>query len=196
MTRRDPAMPAPELVLVGSSGRNAGKTTAALALIGALSGLVPVVALKVTTAGEIGAACHRGGDGCGACSFGPGYVLERELDPESPKDTGRLLAAGARASYWLRARQGSLMDGYLELKKSLAPGTVVVAESNSLRRVVEPGLFVMLTNLDETSRPSAVRVAPLADLAIESHGPIGPAAAKELAGRVLALRPPAPEGPL
>jgi hypothetical protein len=190
MTAKDPPLKVPELALVGSSGRNAGKTTAALALIKALGREAKVVALKVTTAGEVGAGCHRGGDGCGACSFGPGFVLEQELDSCSKKDTGRLLAAGASLSYWLRARNASLADGFKAFLEKCPKGSAIVAESNSLRRHVEPGLFIMLVNLEEPARPSAKRVLSLADLALESSGPIGFEAADLLAERVRIFRDP------
>ena len=188
MTIQARHMKVPELVLVGSSGRNSGKTTAALALIESLRGAAPIAALKVTTAGEASEACHRGGDGCGACSFGPGYVLEQELDSASGKDTSRLLAAGADVSYWLRARDASLADGFARFHSLVKPGTLIVAESNSLRRVIEPGLFIMLANLDEPARPGAKRVVNLADLIVKSHGPVLPGAAKILASRVFATR--------
>ncbi|MDR1596069.1 MAG: hypothetical protein LBR99_00045, partial [Treponema sp.] len=101
---------APFLVLVGSSGRNAGKTVAACALIYALKGRFPVTALKVTTADHPG--CHRGGAGCGACSFSSPYILEEELDMLSGKDTSRLLAAGAARVFWLRASRSCIGRGF------------------------------------------------------------------------------------
>jgi hypothetical protein len=181
-----PLIKAPNLVLVGSSGRDAGKTTAALALIDALNRLAPdrVVALKVTTAGEPGAGCHRGGEGCGACFFERPFELDEETDPSTGKDTSRLLAAGAARSFWLRARPDSIADGFLAFQAQLPPLALVVAESNSLRRAVEPGLFIMLADIGGSSRPSAELVAPMADLLVETMGPVTPAAARVLAGRL------------
>jgi hypothetical protein len=155
------------MVLVGATGRNAGKTTAAVLLIAALQGSAEEEALKVTTADHSGdAVCHRGGEGCGACFFREPFLLEEELDPSSGKDTSRLLAAGAERVFWLRATPSTLAEGLAAYLASVPPGRLIVAESNSLRTVVRPGCFIMAKDPSGTLKPSAETVASLADLEI------------------------------
>ena len=54
----------PGMVMVGSAGRNAGKTTFACGLIERFCRRGPVVALKVTSVSRSDGVCPRGGEGC------------------------------------------------------------------------------------------------------------------------------------
>ncbi|MDR0355066.1 MAG: molybdopterin molybdotransferase MoeA [Deltaproteobacteria bacterium] len=161
----------PQMILVGSAGRNSGKTHFSCAFVALLKEFGPVVGLKVTAADAHERGCRRGGAGCGACVFSEDFVLQEETDARSNKDTSRLLAAGAERVFWLRATYDSLSDG---LKAFLAhpavpSGSIVVAESNSLRRAAKPGFFLMLKNPQDAVKASAAKVAALADLTLESR---------------------------
>lgn len=177
------------MLLLGSAGRNAGKTVAACALIEAVKKRrFPLVALKVTSVDHSAPGCHRGGEGCGACSFEGAFVLEEQTDPSSAKDTSRLLAAGADRVFWLRAGRTSLAPGFrafLSVLNGPAQESLILGESNSLREVVQPGLFIMLKNKKEPVKKSAGRVAALADLTLETEGVLSPEAAKVLASRLI-----------
>jgi hypothetical protein len=180
---------APSLILLGSAGRNAGKTVAACALIEAVKKRpFRLVALKVTSVDHSTPACHRGGEGCGACSFEGAFVLEEQTDPSSAKDTSRLLAAGADRVFWLRAKRTSLASGFrafLSILNGSAQESLILGESNSLREAVKPGLFIMLKNKREPVKNSAGRVAALADLTLETEGVLTLEAAKVLASRLI-----------
>jgi hypothetical protein len=168
----------PGLILIGSTCRNAGKTTLALALIERLAGDTPVVGLKVTSV-KPGSGCHRGEAGCGACAIKDGLVLTEERYPPvdealSHKDTVLFRKAGAVRSFWLRAHEDEtdIMAGLRQLQKAasaeLAAGGMIVGESNALRRFVEPGLFVMMRLPGEKAKPSALEVMPLADIVFDN----------------------------
>jgi hypothetical protein len=176
---------APFLVLIGSSGRNSGKTIAACALIHALKGRFPITALKVTAADRSGGGCHRGKKGCGACSFSEAYILEEELDRFSGKDTARLLEAGAARVFWLRASLPCLERGFRAFLEKAPPDSLILGESNSLRETVKPGCFIMLKSATGEIKPSAARVADLADITIESENGVSREALEAL---VLRLR--------
>jgi len=134
----------PNMLLLGSAGRNAGKTALACAVLAGRPAAAGAVGLKVTAIRRNGGACPRGGRGCGACASLKGdYCITEEDNPRSPKDTGRLLAAGAEKVFWLRVRTGRLAEGMAALLAVAGRGPCV-CESNSLRTVVEPGLFLML----------------------------------------------------
>jgi hypothetical protein len=155
--------------MIGSWGRNAGKTVLATRLIreGRERGS-QVVALKVTTIADGATECHKGGLGCGACtSFTTGFVLDEETDASGATDTSKLLAAGAKKVFWLRSRASSLADGYRAFEAKLAEaglsGCRVVCESNSLRKAVKPGEFIMLKT-NGKPKPSAAEVEGLADV--------------------------------
>ncbi|MBU8913782.1 MAG: NTP transferase domain-containing protein [Spirochaetales bacterium] len=135
----------PQSVMVGSVGRNTGKTEFACALIRSLARRTRVFAVKVTTIYEGRVSCVRGDEGCGVCtSMDCEWLLTEEFNKDRAKDTSRMLAAGADRVWWLRVREGSLADAARELTRLIPEGGVLVFESNSIRRVCEPDLFFML----------------------------------------------------
>ena len=148
---------APRMLLVGATGRNAGKTALATALIRRFSGQVPIIGAKVTAIAERDGQCPRGGQGCGVCSSLDGdYCITREMEGAETKDTQRLLTAGAQKVYWLRVLKTHIEKGARALMKEIGRNAWVVCESNSLRTVLNPGLFIMV------SAPSAVNLKPSA----------------------------------
>ena len=162
----------PDLILIGSTGRNAGKTEFACELIRAHAPRLPVTAVKITVIRESSEACPRGGDGCGVCaSVEDRFVLTEERDPGNGKDTGRMLRAGAHRVLWLRVLQGHLDEGVAALLEALPEGGAVVCESNSARAALEPGLFLMLKPREARSvKASAAAVMPLADRLVTFSG--------------------------
>lgn len=155
----------PNCIIVGAAGRNAGKTELAAALIAHLRRRSSVYALKVTSVERQNGACPRGGAGCGACALaGADFVLSEERDTRSGKDTARLAAAGAAKVFWLRSLRSALEAGMAAFLERIPAGALIVGESNALRGVVTPGLFIMLNNADGAVKPSAARVAAQSDL--------------------------------
>lgn len=155
----------PNLLLIGSAGRNTGKTELACSILRSFSPRGRIAGLKVTTIRERGASCPRGGEGCGVCATLEGeYLLTEESDGDPTKDTARLKEAGARPVYWLRTLADSLEPAFEAALRDLPAHTPVVCESNSLRRVVEPGLFLMVERPGSTQvKETAAAVWDLAD---------------------------------
>lgn len=185
----------PQMLLIGSSGQNTGKTTLAKALIktwksfppGSPEG-VPIVALKITSVAQHGALCPRGGAGCGACvSITRDFVLEEEQGTSPNKDTAQLLAAGADRVFWLRSLYGSLTAAYTHFLDQIPQKGLIIGESNSLREVVLPGCFIMLMNTSTpVVKPTAARVLPLADLVVQNKG--GPEDLDSIISRIQVIR--------
>jgi len=157
------------MLMIGSTGRNSGKTTFAIEGIRRWKAEYPVIALKVTAVDDPSAACPRGGDGCGACSSLRGnYEISEELDPGTAKDTSQLLKSGALRVYWLKSRRTHLSQGIEDFLRLLPPKTLVICESNSLRHAVKPGAFVMLHNTGGgRAKITAQNVLHYADRVIE-----------------------------
>ena len=163
---------APYMFMIGSSGRNSGKTEFACSLIGKFCAGHKVVGVKVTTIQERDGLCPRGGEGCRICSSLEGdYHITEESEANGAKDTHRLLAAGAHNVYWLRVLRDRLEDGAAALLRIVGEDARVVCESNSLRAVVEPGLFFMVHHRDRgESKGSAKAVAPYVDVHVVYDG--------------------------
>jgi len=175
---------ADNLILIGSSGRNSGKTTLAAKLIERLKEKFFIVALKITTIEKKGGLCPRGGEGCGACSLNTDYALATESCTEGTKDTNLLLACGAEKVFWLRSLRSALRASFKEFlekanfigdtgneaagKTNMPPGKplLIICESNSLREIVKPKIFIMLLNDNNNIKNSAKRVLDLADITL------------------------------
>lgn len=161
------------MLMIGSAGANVGKTEMACAILRKFSRLnQDIVGIKVTTISEKDGQCPRGGEGCGVCSSLKGvYLITEETHPDSCKDTSRLLTAGASRVYWLRVLRTHIKEGFAALINVLGPEATSICESNSLRRVVEPGLFFIAVKKDAKKwKPSALEVKKFADKIIVSDG--------------------------
>ncbi|MDR0540471.1 MAG: hypothetical protein LBG74_08255 [Spirochaetaceae bacterium] len=158
---------APRLILIGACGRNSGKTVLAKKLIARFAAVEPVYALKVTSVEALGAQCPRHShEGCGACSIFTDYCLTEETDAVSSKDTSQMLAAGAKAVWWLRSLRQSLGESFVVFREKIPPGALVIAESNSLRLAVKPALFIMAGGEETAAKKSALAVMRYADITL------------------------------
>ena len=159
--------------MIGSAGANVGKTELACAILRKFSRLGREIAgIKVTTINEKDGQCPRGGEGCGVCSSLDGvYLITEETDAATGKDTSRLLSAGAARVYWLRVLRKHIAEGFAALLDVLGPDVISICESNSLRHVVKPDLFLVAVRRGaETWKPSALDVKKYADKIIVSDG--------------------------
>lgn len=169
-TSGEEVMRVPRLLQIGSCARNSGKTTLACSIIGACGRIHPIVALKIVTITGQRGVCQRGGTGCGVCtSIAGGYELTRETCATGEKDTMRLLASGARRVFFLRAFADSLEEGFRSFLAQVQPDELIVCESNSLRRLVRPGVFLMVDNGAGAMKPTARAVFDQADKVVTAH---------------------------
>ncbi len=162
----------PNMIIVGSTARNTGKTTFISSLIKKYK--QSVIGLKVTTINSNNSSCPRGGEGCGVCSSLDGeYRIENELNINGNKDTNVMLKSGAVKVKWLISKKDYLRKGiedFLQIQN--VKQTPIICESNSLAGVVRPGLFVMLNAENETIKRSAKDVLKYVDLSSKEWGDI------------------------
>ena len=157
----------PQMLMIGSTGRNSGKTTLAVEAIKRFKSTYPIIGLKVTSVEASGDECPRGGMGCGACSNLSGHFeLKEELNRDCVKDTSQLLVSGCDKVYWLKVLRTHLDYAIKEFLEKVPAGAVVVCESNSLRHVVKPGAFVMLDNEKDIAKDTAKSVMDMVDAVI------------------------------
>jgi hypothetical protein len=151
------------LVVVGGHSRNIGKTSVAAGLIRRLRDH-RWTALKITQYGNIACSRHTSLDACGCePAGGEEFALDEEYEPNDT-DSGRLLAAGAQRSFWLRAPAGELPRAAKLVNKILAQGENVIVESNSVVELVQPDVFLMLLDFScEDFKPSSMRFLDRAD---------------------------------
>ena len=160
------------MLMIGSAGSNVGKTELGCTLLKKFCKTSDIIGIKVTTIKDKDGQCPRGGEGCGVCSSLEGvYCITEETDSSSGKDTARLLSAGASRVFWLRVLKEHLQEGITALLDIIGPDAVSICESNSLRQVVEPGLFLMVRNRNlKIWKSSAQQVKKYANRIVVSDG--------------------------
>ena len=151
------------LVVVGGHSRNIGKTSLVAGLIRRLRDR-HWIALKITQYGNGVCEHHAGSAACGCePESGEPFALSEEYEP-GKTDSGRFLAAGAERSFWLRVPAGELPRAADVLRKILRQGENLIVESNSVRELVQPDVFLMLLDFScEDFKPSSLRFMDRAD---------------------------------
>ena len=153
----------PLMIQIGSTGRNSGKTTMAKKIIERYKSQLPIYGLKIITISGAKGACQRGVKGCGICtSISEGYELVEETETEGNKDTMQLLKAGCEKVFLLKVFQGCLEEAFQEFIFAIPKEALLICESNSLRNVIQPDMFIMMDN-QRKIKPSAADVIKKAD---------------------------------
>jgi len=154
----------PDTFIIGAAARKTGKTAFACRVIGNLAPRVAVIGIKITPAHE-DEPCPKDGDGGGECrEFDGPFRITEAASPSSATDTGRMLQAGASRAFWLQVRREHLREAVETLFAGIPEGACIVAEGNSVRTVLEPGLFVLLREkANPETKPSFREALPQAD---------------------------------
>lgn len=164
-TKNTVFLQAGHMVLIGATGRNSGKTTLALQIINAFQDKMPVIAFKLITIKNHGDICPRGGHGCGICKGLKGCFDITEETGTGTKDTMLLKKAGADKVYLIRAFKENLREALEEALKLVPEEALILCESNSVRLVAEPALFVMIQSSTASGvKPTAEAVMEYADV--------------------------------
>ncbi|EXG88286.1 hypothetical protein K413DRAFT_5203 [Clostridium sp. ASBs410] len=163
-TENKTLLQARQMVLIGATGRNSGKTTLALQIIHAFKDILPVVAFKLITIRNQGDICPRGGQGCGICQGLKGSFDITLETGTGTKDTMLLKKAGANQVYLIRAYKENLREALEEALKLVPKDSLILCESNSVRLVAEPALFVMIQSTSSSIKPTAEAVMEYADV--------------------------------
>ncbi|TSA26631.1 MAG: hypothetical protein D4R67_07395 [Bacteroidetes bacterium] len=153
------------ILIIGSTGRNTGKTEFACRIIEKHATQKEIVAVKIIPVDKNEVECHRGLEGCGLCNSLTGdYKIIEETTTDSLKDTSRMLKAGANKAYLLLVDRKSLEKGIRALLGLLPDNVMVVIESNSVRKVLAPGLFIVIKDFTTNSvKQTCAEVMELAD---------------------------------
>lgn len=167
----------PNMLMVGAAGRNLGKTTFICRAISRLSKTQPVVAIKVTAFDDVGGKIITETARCNTYKTLQGrFMITREGEGSDAKDTHRMFHAGAEKVYWLRSLKSALAEGMQGLFDQMRDDGVplgsacIICESNSARKVVEPGLFLIVREAGDDFKPSCTEVYDEADRIILFHG--------------------------
>jgi molybdenum cofactor guanylyltransferase len=153
-----------DMILIGAAARKTGKTDYACRIIARESNGRDVFGLKITPWPD--GAHEPSIDDAGRTAF---RIIEESI-PSPSNDTGRMLAAGARRTFRLMADRDHIDKGVAALLERIPEPACLVAEGNSARRAVEPGLFILLKDPGGDEKDSFRELAPLADRVIAAEG--------------------------
>ncbi len=157
-----------QFVIVGGTGRNVGKTEFVCHLIEKTSKTNEVYALKVSAVFPDEAQFH----GDHSKDKDQQFLFE-EKNSESQKDTARMLRAGAKRVFYIRAEDVGIEKAFHEFLDQLPEHVAVVCESNSLGGLVKPALQIMVTQPDKPIKERSRKQLDSADLLVISDGVSG-----------------------
>lgn len=126
------------LLLIGSTGRKAGKTTLACRIIEKFKNK-KIIAIKIASIRKTDQKYHNKSK-----VDTKGFTIFEETEKNSNKDTSKMLNAGAKKAFLLCAKKESLKNAIECLLEKMPKESVFICESNSLRQIVEPALFIII----------------------------------------------------
>ena len=154
----------PNLMIVGGTGRNSGKTSFVCGLIEKFRDDLRIIGLKVSAIYADEGAFH----GSHEKFEDKDIQIFRETNAGSRKDTSRMLQSGADEAWFLSVTDDNIGEGMTRFLEQINEDSVIICESNSLAKVIKPGLFIMIKRNDQ--QPFKARVTDLekyADLLID-----------------------------
>jgi len=167
----------PNMLMVGAAARNLGKTTFICGAIDQLSETQSVVAVKVTAFDDVDGKIVVETQKCQTHKTLQGrFMVTQEGEGAGEKDTHRMFHSGAQQVYWLRTLKSALADGMQAVLEQMSADGIpvetacIICESNSARKAVEPGLFVIVRQEGDDFKPSCAEVYDEADRIILFHG--------------------------
>lgn len=127
------------LLLIAGTGTKSGKTTLVCRIIEQFRHL-NITAIKITP------HFHETTPGLRIIYEESGYSIYEETNADSPKDTSRMLRAGAARVYFAKVLDNNLLVVFNKIKELIPEGAPIVCESPALRYYVEPGAFLIISS--------------------------------------------------
>jgi len=140
-----------KIIAITAARSNLGKTVFSEQLLGRIDNWA---ACKVTICTEGAHVCPRGKKNCGACgSLKQDYeiVTDMNIIAQEEKDTARLLKAGAREVFWIKAKEPFIKDALNDALARLTDYDGVILEGNGSVKGIKPDLSVMV--MPEDAKP-------------------------------------------
>ena len=144
----------PNLLIIAGTGNKSGKTTLACKIIEQFSDRF-VAAVKITP------HFHETTAGLTLLNSGQGYSIYEETNAETPKDTSRMLRAGASVVFFAKVTDNTLLQAFTEILDHIPPDSPIICESPGLRQYVEPGLFVIMISSDQNNQKNINNILDL-----------------------------------
>jgi len=155
-----------KMIMIGATARQSGKTELASCIINKFCKKEKIIGIKVTTLHEDDASFHRSMN----LPLDKNFIIEKSTVQGKNKSTDRMLAAGASETYWVHSKAEFLNDAMQQLLPMIDKNSFMVCESNSLRKIAEPDVFIMIKNLNSEIKDSIRYILELADFTVDFNG--------------------------
>ncbi len=157
------------LLIVGGTKRNIGKTTLIERIIKKFSPEYEIIAFKIKTIYPNDDLFH--GKDNSALLKTENFRITEEANPKGIEDTNRMLNAGAKKVYKIKVKSNYIGEAFLELEKTTNKNSLIICESNSLRKYITPALYLFVKELNsDNMKPSAKQMIQFADKIITTDG--------------------------
>lgn len=152
----------PNVLMIGSDARKAGKTTLITKIIEKFSSAYPVFAVKVALYDDISVFHEHYPEASSKEIF--------EISEEAPgdKDSGKYFQAGAKKSMFIAAMDSQIPNILNKFVQLLMEGGLMIVESTTLRKYMVPGIFLMVYGENSEMKSSAESVKSLSDWDIQT----------------------------
>jgi len=150
----------PNLLIVAGTGNKSGKTSFACKVIKTLADQ-EVVGIKITP------HIHETTPGLVLLAESKGFSVYEETDPETGKDTSRMLKAGAARVFFAKVTDNDVLAAFKKILEYLPERVPIVCESPALRNYIEPGLFVIMRSDDSYNKKDISKLLELPHVSLQ-----------------------------
>ncbi len=132
-----------------------------------MSKTYPIIGLKIKTLYKNDSFFH----GKDRNPLKGNYRIIEEFNNSGDEDTMRMLKAGAIQVFRMKVKSNFIKDAFNDFFEQIPKNSFILCESNSLRKVLEPDLFLMIKHKNSNEiKPSAKELEQLADKIVVSNG--------------------------
>ncbi|MCK5846360.1 MAG: hypothetical protein KAG84_02900 [Bacteroidales bacterium] len=128
---------APKTIIICGTGRNVGKTLYAQKVIKEYTTEFPI-AIKISS------HFHSHDYEMKAIELNSNYKIWQELNADKTKDSSRMLASGAKAVYYIEAKDEFIPAVINKLTELVNFNDRIIIESAAIRNYIEPSEFVLV----------------------------------------------------
>ncbi|NPA44770.1 MAG: hypothetical protein GXO49_04480 [Chlorobi bacterium] len=158
-----------QLLIVGGTKRNIGKTSLIERIIKKFSSDYDIVAFKIKTIYPNDTFFH--GTDTNPLSADEKFRLIEEKNANGNEDTNRMLKAGAKKVFKIKTKANYISYAYEELKNKINNNSLLICESNTLRKTVNPSIYLFVKEANSNDmKPSAKEVIKFANKIILTDG--------------------------
>jgi molybdopterin-guanine dinucleotide biosynthesis protein len=151
------------LLLIGGSKQNVGKTTLTIDLLKSLTSKHKIIAIKTS--------CHFHGilETDIVISKNNKFVIVEETVTNTGKDSARMLEAGASRVFFIQAKDKFIKEAFDQIIKVIDNNEMIICETASLREYLIPEIFIALVNDKNEELPKNKSILEKANLTIDGY---------------------------